>query len=107
MYRFVLGVVLGVGACSVPEVEPEALASGQCVRVGSEVVCPGDLPSRHRPLPASTSALNRATCRELLDRSGMDRINTCPLQPGDAGEVKLPAEALCMRDSYVLTALVY
>jgi hypothetical protein len=107
MYRFVLGLVFCLGGCAVPEVEADELARGRCLQVGDEVVCPGDLPAEDLRVSASISERMRATCRQLLDRSGVDRISTCPIGPSDVGDFRLPGKARCLRDSYVFTALAY
>jgi hypothetical protein len=46
-------------------------------------------------------------CRTLLQASGVEALSRCPGGSGEAGHLELPGRAVCLRDSYVFTAIAY
>jgi hypothetical protein len=71
-----------------------------------DVVNPESPDSAFSDTSASSVAFgDREVCQALMEKSGVENNSRCPASPTDPGDLKLPGEALCLRDSYVFTAL--
>lgn len=107
MKRVVGVVVLLAGGCAGPDLHFHDLTNGVGLEVADPASTGADLLSSRSSLGDPDALRMRDACRQLLLRSGIDQTSRCPIGPGNPGDLRLPGDAGCLRDAYVLTALAY